>query len=57
MTIKDDIGIYPVGGGIVWDSEPLSEWKEAQQKSEIFSSFICETKTNYSQFDTFPTIY
>ncbi len=39
MTIQGDIGIYPVGGGIVWDSDSLEEWKEAQQKSEIFSPY------------------
>ena len=40
MTIKDRKGIYPVGGGIVWDSDPLDEWREAHQKSKIFSPFI-----------------
>lgn len=39
MTIQGDIGTYPVGGGIVWDSVPLDEWQEAQQKSEIFSPY------------------
>jgi anthranilate/para-aminobenzoate synthase component I len=40
MTIKNKKGIYPVGGGIVWDSDPLDEWREAHQKSKIFSPFI-----------------
>ena len=40
MTIKNNKGIYPVGGGIVWDSDPLDEWREAHQKSKIFSPFI-----------------
>tara|TARA_B100000029_G_scaffold513274_1_gene612288 strand:- start:189 stop:1379 length:1191 start_codon:yes stop_codon:yes gene_type:complete len=35
MTIKNDIGSYPVGGGIVWDSIALEEWEEAQLKSKI----------------------
>jgi len=29
MTIIDNKGIYPVGGGIVWDSNPKAEWEEA----------------------------
>ena len=40
MTIKNRKGIYPVGGGIVWDSDPLDEWREAHQKSKILSPFI-----------------
>jgi aminodeoxychorismate synthase component I len=40
MTIKNKQGVYPVGGGIVWDSDPLDEWREAHQKSKIFSPFI-----------------
>jgi len=39
MTVRGDRGTYPVGGGIVWDSVPLDEWQEAQQKSEIFSPY------------------
>jgi len=39
MTIQGDRGTYPVGGGIVWDSVPLDEWQEAQQKSEIFAPY------------------
>ena len=35
MTIKDNLMTYPIGGGIVWDSNPLEEWQEAQQKSHI----------------------
>ena len=42
MTVQDDKGIYPVGGGIVWDSDPLDEWQEAQQKSKILSPFNYE---------------
>ena len=38
MTVQNGIGIYPVGGGIVWDSNVLDEWQEAQQKSKIISS-------------------
>jgi anthranilate/para-aminobenzoate synthase component I len=39
MTIKGDKATYPVGGGIVWDSDPLEEWQEAQQKSRIIDMY------------------
>jgi anthranilate/para-aminobenzoate synthase component I len=35
MSIKDNIGSYSVGGGIVWDSVATDEWNEAQLKSKI----------------------
>ncbi|MFQ6610423.1 MAG: chorismate-binding protein [Fidelibacterota bacterium] len=37
MTVRNGKGIYPVGGGIVWDSDPEKEWDEAIQKSKILS--------------------
>jgi len=37
MTIKNNEAIYPVGGGIVWDSDYKEEWDEAQIKSKILS--------------------
>ena len=40
MTIKDNYGAYPVGGGIVWDSLTKEEWKEAQLKSKILNKTI-----------------
>ena len=40
MTIQDNEGVYPVGGGIVWDSNASDEWKEAQLKSEILNQVI-----------------
>ena len=39
MIIERNMGTYPVGGGIVWDSEPLEEWQEAQQKSRIIDMY------------------
>ena len=39
MTIKGNMATYPVGGGIVWDSDPLEEWREAQQKSKIIDLY------------------
>ena len=33
-------GIYPVGGGIVWDSIAKEEYQEAYQKSKILFKFI-----------------
>ena len=40
MTIKQHVAKYPVGGGIVWDSNPKQEWQEAQLKSEILNPII-----------------
>ena len=53
MTIQGDIGTYTVGGGIVWDSDPLEEWQEAQQKSKIFTPFKYDADTYYPQ----PKVY
>ena len=38
MTVQNNKGIYPVGGGIVWDAQPNLEWEEAQTKSNILHS-------------------
>tara|TARA_B100001750_G_C15341144_1_gene512321 strand:- start:106 stop:918 length:813 start_codon:yes stop_codon:yes gene_type:complete len=37
MNVKNNEAIYPVGGGIVWDSNFKDEWEEAQIKSKILS--------------------
>ena len=37
MIVRNSIGVYPVGGGIVWDSQPNQEWDEAHLKSEILN--------------------
>jgi len=57
MTVKDGIGNYPVGGGIVWDSDPLEEWQEAQQKSKIFIPFKYDADIHQSQIETCTTTY
>ena len=57
MTIQGDIGTYPVGGGIVWDSDPLEEWQEAQQKSKIITPFKYDTNTYYTQLKTWSPTY
>ena len=44
LTIKNDDGIYPVGGGIVWDSDPKSEWEEAHHKGAIIDNLIHHLK-------------
>jgi anthranilate/para-aminobenzoate synthase component I len=46
MTVQNDSGTYPVGGGIVWDSDPLEEWHEAQQKGKILASFLMDVEKN-----------
>jgi len=38
LTARNQIGTYPVGGGIVWESEIKDEWEEAQIKSRILSA-------------------
>ena len=38
MTISNKKGEYPVGGGIVWDSDPKLEWYEAHDKSAILKN-------------------
>ena len=40
MTVLNNKGEYPVGGGIVWDSNPIQEWNEAQSKSIIIEKTI-----------------
>ena len=37
MTIKNNRGVYPVGGGIVWDSKPEEEWQETKTKAKILN--------------------
>ncbi len=52
LSITKNKGIYPIGGGIVWDSKPLDEWKEAQQKSAIMSPFIKKSELNVNKHKT-----
>ncbi len=40
MTINNGNGEYPVGGGVVWDSNAKDEWDEAQLKSKILHDII-----------------
>ena len=44
MTIRNKLGEYPVGGGIVWDSDAINEWHEAQIKSKILAYAEKENK-------------
>ena len=37
LKINNNIGVYPVGGGITWGSTPKNEWLEAIQKTKILS--------------------
>ena len=37
LTLLNNKAIYPVGGGIVWDSDPEDERNEALNKSEILN--------------------
>ena len=56
MTIEDDIATYPVGGGIVWDSDPLEEWQEAQQKSRIIEMYQNNFPKDKSKLETWSNI-
>ena len=38
MTISDNKAIYPVGGGIVWDSQADLEYNEAKEKANILAN-------------------
>ena len=38
LTLKDNKGVYPVGGGIVWDSKASEERKEAIDKSRVLNN-------------------
>ena len=49
MTIQQEIGIYPVGGGIVWDSDPLEEWHEAHQKGAILKPFCTGSQSKIQE--------
>jgi aminodeoxychorismate synthase component I len=56
MTIQNKKAVYPVGGGIVWDSDSLEEWQEAQQKGAILKSFqdnIRPQKVNHEKMQQF----
>ena len=35
MTVENNLVEYPVGGGIVWDSNPEEEWEETKTKAKI----------------------
>ena len=42
MTIEYNKATYPVGGGIVWDSDPNEEWQETKDKSKILDLVFSE---------------
>ena len=42
MTIENNKATYPVGGGIVWDSDPNEEWQETKDKSKILDLVFSE---------------
>ena len=37
MMVDNLLAKYPIGGGIVWDSNYKDEWDEAQLKSKILN--------------------
>jgi aminodeoxychorismate synthase component I len=40
MILQNNNATYPVGGGIVWDSNSDNEWEEAHQKGVILNQII-----------------
>ena len=44
LTIEKNKAIYPIGGGIVWDSESNQEWSESKTKSKILDYVISKMK-------------
>ena len=56
MTIQENIATYPVGGGIVWDSDPLEEWQEAHQKSKIIDMHQNNFVRGNSKFEFYSNI-
>ena len=52
MTTTNNKAVYPVGGGIIWDSNPLNEWKEAQQKSKILSPYVLKKNIKNNKIKT-----
>ena len=44
LTINNGQGVYPVGGGIVWDSDPQLEWEEAHHKGAILEKLIANSQ-------------
>ena len=56
MSINDNVATYPVGGGIVWDSDPLDEWQEAQQKSRIIDMYQNNFVIDQSELEIFSNI-
>jgi len=51
MTVQNEEAVYPVGGGIVWDSDSLEEWQEAQQKGAILKVFQEDTRQKEINFE------
>ena len=56
MTTEDNVATYPVGGGIVWDSDPLEEWQEAQQKSRIIDMYLKNYAKGKSELESYSNI-
>ena len=48
MTINNGVAVYPVGGGIVWDSILKKEWEEAQLKSKILDGLVIKEQKMYN---------
>ena len=48
MYFNDNNGIYPVGGGIVWDSTAESERIEALNKAKIISKLFNKEISHYA---------
>lgn len=46
IEINNNRAVYPVGGGIVWDSDPHDEWQETQVKTAILNDLFADEEKN-----------
>ena len=48
IVLKDGVAYVQAGGGIVYDSDPLAEYRETLQKAEALIKAITQAETDYS---------
>lgn len=48
IVLKDGVAYVQAGGGIVYDSNPLAEYRETLQKAEALIKAITQAETDYS---------
>lgn len=48
IVLKDGVAYVQAGGGVVYDSDPLAEYRETLQKAEALIKAITQAETDYS---------